>query len=148
MGGGRIVFVGNLPLDTREQELEDLFFKYGKIVKIDLKLPSRPPGFAFVEFEEVEDAERAVQGRDNHDFFGHKLRVRGVGSSMANRMVWGLGGAWFVPLTQAHEELQDQRCLGFFACKESADFACSAHPQAGSSEPTVPLKRQSKHEHH
>lgn len=70
MGGGRIIFVGNLPLDVKEQELEDLFYKYGKIVKVDLKLPSRPPGFAFVEFEEAEDADAAVRGRDGHDFFG------------------------------------------------------------------------------
>ena len=75
MGSGRIIFVGNLPLDVRDSELEEVFYKYGKIVKIDLKLPSRPPGFAFIEFEEPEDAEAAVRGRDGYDFFGHQLRV-------------------------------------------------------------------------
>ena len=33
----RTVFVGNLPLDTRERELEDLFYKYGRITDLDLK---------------------------------------------------------------------------------------------------------------
>ncbi len=32
------VFVGNLPMDVREREVEDLFYKYGKIRSIDLKV--------------------------------------------------------------------------------------------------------------
>lgn len=71
----RRVFVGNLPQDIRERELEDLFYKYGRIVEIDLKLPPRPPGFAFVEFEDPRDATAAVQGRDGYDFYGNRLRV-------------------------------------------------------------------------
>jgi RNA recognition motif-containing protein len=43
---------GNLPLDVRERELDDLFYKYGRIRGIDLKTPSRPPAFAFVDFED------------------------------------------------------------------------------------------------
>ncbi|MQL94369.1 hypothetical protein Taro_027020 [Colocasia esculenta] len=45
----RTVYVGNLPGDIREREVEDLFCKYGPIVDIDLKIPPRPPGYAFVE---------------------------------------------------------------------------------------------------
>lgn len=44
------VYVGSLPIDVREREVEDLFYKYGRIRNIDLKTPSRPPAFAFVEF--------------------------------------------------------------------------------------------------
>lgn len=72
---GRIIYVGNLPLDIKEWELEDLFFKYGKIVNIDLKLPPRPPGFAFIEFEDPRDAMDAVKGRDRYEAFGEQLRV-------------------------------------------------------------------------
>lgn len=60
---------GNLPLDCRERELEDLFYKYGRIVNIDLKLPPRPPGFAFIQFEDPRDAEEVSagwQGRANN----------------------------------------------------------------------------------
>ena len=46
------VYVGNLPIDIRERELDDLFYKYGRIKDIDLKMPSRPPAFAFIAFEE------------------------------------------------------------------------------------------------
>ncbi|XP_011079670.1 serine/arginine-rich-splicing factor SR34-like [Sesamum indicum] len=71
----RTLYVGNLPGDIREREVEDLFYKYGTIVHIDLKIPPRPPGYAFVEFEEARDAEDAIRGRDGYDFDGHRLRV-------------------------------------------------------------------------
>ncbi|XP_022770897.1 serine/arginine-rich-splicing factor SR34-like isoform X1 [Durio zibethinus] len=71
----RTLYVGNLPGDVREREVEDLFYKYGPIAHIDLKIPPRPPGYAFVEFEEARDAEDAIRGRDGYDFGGHRLRV-------------------------------------------------------------------------
>ncbi|CAM8965839.1 hypothetical protein QQ045_005078 [Rhodiola kirilowii] len=69
------IYVGNLPADIREREVEDLFYKFGPIVDIELKIPPRPPGYAFVEFEDYRDAEDAVYGRDGYDFDGFKLRV-------------------------------------------------------------------------
>ncbi|XP_039030951.1 serine/arginine-rich-splicing factor SR34-like isoform X5 [Hibiscus syriacus] len=71
----RTLYVGNLPGDVREREVEDLFYKYGPIAHIDLKIPPRPPGYAFVEFEEARDAEDAIRGRDGYDFGGQRLRV-------------------------------------------------------------------------
>ncbi|KAL5218625.1 hypothetical protein ABZP36_019309 [Zizania latifolia] len=71
----RTIYVGNLPGDIREREVEDIFYKYGRIVDIDLKIPPRPPGYAFVEFEDPRDAEDAVAGRDGYNFDGHRLRV-------------------------------------------------------------------------
>ncbi|PIA61384.1 hypothetical protein AQUCO_00300728v1 [Aquilegia coerulea] len=71
----RTIYVGNLPGDIREREVEDLFYKYGPIVDIDLKIPPRPPGYAFVEFEDSRDAEDAIRGRDGYSFDGHRLRV-------------------------------------------------------------------------
>ncbi|KAK1427680.1 hypothetical protein QVD17_16372 [Tagetes erecta] len=46
-----------------------------RFVKIDLNVPPRPPGYAFVKFEEAHDAEDAIRGRDGYDFDGHRLRV-------------------------------------------------------------------------
>uniref|UniRef100_A0A2P2J5K5 Arginine/serine-rich splicing factor n=3 Tax=Rhizophora mucronata TaxID=61149 RepID=A0A2P2J5K5_RHIMU len=71
----RTLYVGNLPGDIREREIEDLFYKYGPIIDIDLKIPPRPPGYAFVEFEDPRDAEDAIYGRDGYDFDGYPLRV-------------------------------------------------------------------------
>eukprot|EP00250_Pteridium_aquilinum_P013635 c21470_g1_i2 orf=480-1214(-) len=69
------IYVGNLPGDVREEEIEDLFYKYGRIVDIDLKLPPRSPGFCFVEFEDARDAEDAVKGRDGIKYDGNTIRV-------------------------------------------------------------------------
>ncbi|PON34482.1 Splicing factor-like protein [Parasponia andersonii] len=71
----RTIYVGNLPGDIRMREIEDLFIKYGPIVDIDLKVPPRPPGYAFVEFEDPRDADDAIYGRDGYDLDGYRLRV-------------------------------------------------------------------------
>ncbi|PQM42866.1 serine/arginine-rich splicing factor SR30 isoform X1 [Prunus yedoensis var. nudiflora] len=69
------IYVGNLPGDIRMREIEDLFMKYGPIVDIDLKVPPRPPGYAFIEFEDARDADDAIYGRDGYNFDGYRLRV-------------------------------------------------------------------------
>ncbi|XP_022757986.1 serine/arginine-rich-splicing factor SR34-like isoform X2 [Durio zibethinus] len=70
--------------------------KYGPIAHIDLKNPPRPPGYAFVEFEEARDAEDAIRGRDGYDFGGHCLRVElahgGRGRSSLDRHTSHSGG--------------------------------------------------------
>lgn len=68
------VYVGNLPADIRARDLEDLFYKYGKIVDVDLHNRRGPP-FAFIEFEDPRDAEDAVRGRDGYVFDGYRIRV-------------------------------------------------------------------------
>ncbi|KAH6819065.1 SERINE-ARGININE PROTEIN 30 [Perilla frutescens var. frutescens] len=93
----RTIYVGNLPGDVRESEVEDLFYKYGPIVDIDLKMPPRPPGYAFVEFEEPRDADDAIRGRDGYDFDGCRLRVElahgGRGSSYERRSSYSSGSS-------------------------------------------------------
>ncbi|GMY21751.1 serine/arginine-rich splicing factor SR30-like isoform X3 [Fagus crenata] len=85
----RTIYVGNLPGDARMREVEDLFYKYGPIVDIDLKLPPRPPGYAFIEYEDPRDAEDAIYYRDGYNFDGYRLRVElahgGRGNSSSDR---------------------------------------------------------------
>ncbi|PKA57970.1 Pre-mRNA-splicing factor SF2 [Apostasia shenzhenica] len=94
---GRTIYVGNLPLDVRQWEIEDLFHKYGRIVEVELKNPPRPPGYCFVEFESSRDAEDAIRGRDGYNFDGYHLRVElahgGRGSSGGRSSRYGGGGA-------------------------------------------------------
>ncbi|KAJ0968637.1 hypothetical protein J5N97_025554 [Dioscorea zingiberensis] len=95
----RTIYVGNLPLDIRESEVEDLFYKYGRIVEIELKNPPRPPGYCFVEFESSRDADDAIRGRDGHLFDGYRLKVelahggRGQSSSIGRSSGYGSGGS-------------------------------------------------------
>ena len=63
-----------MPPDVRNKDIEDLFYKYGKIKYIDLKNRRGPP-FAFVEFDDPLDADDAIEGRDGYNFDGYKLRV-------------------------------------------------------------------------
>ncbi|KAK2823233.1 hypothetical protein Q7C36_019833 [Tachysurus vachellii] len=74
MADGRI-YVGNLPMDVQERDIEDLFFKYGKIRDIELKNNRGTIPFAFVRFEDPRDAEDAVYGRNGYGFGDCKLRV-------------------------------------------------------------------------
>eukprot|EP00602_Paraphysomonas_sp_CaronLab_P010238 CAMPEP_0185017486 /NCGR_PEP_ID=MMETSP1103-20130426/430_1 /TAXON_ID=36769 /ORGANISM="Paraphysomonas bandaiensis, Strain Caron Lab Isolate" /LENGTH=227 /DNA_ID=CAMNT_0027546915 /DNA_START=59 /DNA_END=743 /DNA_ORIENTATION=+ len=104
------IYVGNLPMDIREREIEDLFYKYGRIRDIDLKTPSRPPAYAFVSFEYQDDADDAIRGRDGYDFDGSRLRVeyskgsRGSDRGDSRRENRGRGGGrrseWRVIVTR------------------------------------------------
>ncbi|XP_074152282.1 serine/arginine-rich splicing factor 9 [Sminthopsis crassicaudata] len=71
---GRI-YVGNLPADVREKDLEDLFYKYGRIRDIELKNRRGLAPFAFVRFEDPRDAEDAIYGRNGYDYGQCRLRV-------------------------------------------------------------------------
>lgn len=45
------IYVGNLPPDIRTKDIQDLFYKFGKVLFVDLKNQRGPP-FAFVEFDD------------------------------------------------------------------------------------------------
>jgi len=68
------IYVGNLPPDIRERDVEDIFYKYGKITMIELKNSKGPP-FAFVEFDDPRDAADSVKYKDGYDYDGYVLRV-------------------------------------------------------------------------
>ncbi|CAI0453275.1 unnamed protein product [Linum tenue] len=91
----RTIYCGNLPADIRESEVEDIFYKYGRILDIELKIPPRPPCYCFVEFETSRDAEDAIRGRDGYNFDGCRLRVElahgGRGPSSSDRRSGGDG---------------------------------------------------------
>ncbi|KAK6190146.1 hypothetical protein SNE40_002076 [Patella caerulea] len=93
------IYVGNLPPDIRNKDIEDLFYKFGRITFIDLKNRRGPP-FAFVEFEDPRDAEDAVHHRDGYNYDGYTLRVEfprgasggGGGFQRSERGGFGGGG--------------------------------------------------------
>ncbi|KAK3083610.1 hypothetical protein FSP39_000230 [Pinctada imbricata] len=73
-GGDSRIYVGNLPPDIRTKDIEDLFYKYGRITFVDLKTRRGPP-FCFIEFEDPRDASDAVHSRDGYNYDGYTLRV-------------------------------------------------------------------------
>lgn len=70
--------MGNLSFDVSREELIEAFGAAGKVV--DAKVPTdretgRPRGFAFVEFESDEAAQRSIQLMNGKDLKGRALRV-------------------------------------------------------------------------
>jgi len=64
------VYVGRLSSRTDESELDYKFGKYGRIKTIDLK-----NGYAFVDFENEDDAEDSIYGLDGVDIDGSRVVV-------------------------------------------------------------------------
>ncbi|KAK1933734.1 Serine/arginine-rich-splicing factor SR34 [Phytophthora citrophthora] len=69
------VFVGNLPDDVRERDLSDKFERFGRITSVKIKFPQRPPPFAFISYDDEQDASDAVRSMNNAMFSGSRLRV-------------------------------------------------------------------------
>jgi len=69
-GGGKVVYVGRLGSRTRERDLEDVFGKYGRLRRLDLKA-----GYAFLEYDDARDAEDAIRSMDGSDLDGSRIVV-------------------------------------------------------------------------
>lgn len=72
------MYVGNLPFDSDEQELRDLFGEHGQVT--DVHLPTdretgRPRGFAFVTMDSKDAMVKAIKALDGEDFHGRALRI-------------------------------------------------------------------------
>ncbi|XP_074659895.1 serine/arginine-rich splicing factor 7-like isoform X2 [Tubulanus polymorphus] len=67
------VYVGDLPRDASEKDVEHAFSYYGTLRSV--WVARNPPGFAFVEFEDSRDAEDAVRGLDGRSFSDSRIRV-------------------------------------------------------------------------
>lgn len=71
------IYVGNLPWAATEEQVQDLFAEYGKVLSVKLvsdRKPAVPRGFGFVEMEDGE-AQAAIEALDNYSFGGRTLRV-------------------------------------------------------------------------
>uniref|UniRef100_A0A914P5B8 RRM domain-containing protein n=1 Tax=Panagrolaimus davidi TaxID=227884 RepID=A0A914P5B8_9BILA len=84
------VYVGNLSDNTQNEELDDIFRRYGKIRNI--WIARRPGGFGFVEFEDALDAEDAVKALDGTKVAGSRIKVELSRRKNNNRNSRGGGG--------------------------------------------------------
>ena len=72
------VFVRNLPFSTQEQELSDLFGKYGPLTEVTIpidKTTHRATGMAFITYMLPEHAVKAYQELDGQIFQGRLLHL-------------------------------------------------------------------------
>eukprot|EP01080_Neovahlkampfia_damariscottae_P006016 gene6016-10018_t len=71
----RILYVRNLPFKITSEEMYDIFGKYGAIRQIRLGNSNETRGTAFVVFEDVFDAKRAVDHLSGFNILGRYLIV-------------------------------------------------------------------------
>jgi RNA recognition motif-containing protein len=72
------LYVGNLPYQTTESDLQTLFESAGQVSTINIvrdRTTGQARGFAFVEMSDVEGAQRAINELDRHEYGGRNLTV-------------------------------------------------------------------------
>ena len=75
---GRKLYVGNLPFETSETDLQALFAQVGPVDSVRVMrdmATGRARGFAFVEMGSDTDAQSAVDKLHEQDFGGRRLTV-------------------------------------------------------------------------
>ncbi|KND93329.1 putative RNA-binding protein [Tolypocladium ophioglossoides CBS 100239] len=80
-GGGRQIYVANLPFNVGWQDLKDLFrqaARIGGVIRADVHIgpDGRPKGSGIVVFESPDDARNAIQQFNGYDWQGRMLEVR------------------------------------------------------------------------
>jgi RNA recognition motif-containing protein len=72
------IYVGNLPYQTNDEDLRELFSAYGNVSSARVimdKFSGQSRGFGFVEMPDKAEAEAAIQNTNGADFQGRSLRV-------------------------------------------------------------------------
>jgi len=72
------LYVGNLPYQTTESDLQALFESSGSVATINVvrdRATGQARGFAFVEMSDAESAQRAIKDLDRHEYGGRQLTV-------------------------------------------------------------------------
>ena len=74
----RKLYVGNLPYETGEADLQDLFARAGTVDTVKVMrdmVTGRARGFAFVEMSTDEEAQKAIADLNAHEMGGRGLTV-------------------------------------------------------------------------
>jgi cold-inducible RNA-binding protein len=75
---GRKLYVGNIPYETGENELEELFSRAGSVESVKVMrdmATGRARGFAFVEMSTDEEAQKAIADLNEYQMGGRGLTV-------------------------------------------------------------------------
>jgi RNA recognition motif-containing protein len=72
------LYVGNLPYETTETDLQALFAAAGQVSTVNIvrdRATGQARGFAFVEMTDAEGAQRAIAELNRHELGGRSLTV-------------------------------------------------------------------------
>lgn len=90
------LFVGKISFNTTEQSLEALFAEYGTVVSCSIakdRDSGRSRGFAFVEMETDEEAQKAIAALDGKTFEDREIVVN-IAKPREDRPRHGDGGGY------------------------------------------------------
>jgi len=88
------LYVGNLPFETTESDLQALFEASGAVASINIirdRATGQARGFAFVEMGDAAAAQQAINDLDKHAYGGRNLTVNEA-KPMESRSGGGGGG--------------------------------------------------------
>lgn len=126
------LYVGGLPAAATEASLHDAFIPFGEIADVKMPKNDNPKsaethrGFAYVEYEDADDAKEAMDNMDQSEFFGRIIKVHaakppksaneGLGSKTA---VWEQVSVFYLLIPVASFELYaDLNSAGGMACEK------------------------------
>lgn len=72
------IYIGNLPYEVTEQEVNEVFSEYGTVKRVSIPIDretGKVRGFGFVEMETEADEEPAIEALDGAEWMGRELRV-------------------------------------------------------------------------
>ena len=90
------LYVGNLPYETTEADLQALFESSGAVASVNLvrdRATGQARGFAFVEMQDASGAQKAINDLDKQNYGGRNLTVNEA-KPMAPRGSGGGGGGF------------------------------------------------------
>ena len=89
------LYVGNLPYETTESELQELFAGAGQVNTVSIvrdRMTGQARGFAFVEMSDAEGAQRAIAELNQHQMGGRSLTVNEAKPMAPRPSGGGFGG--------------------------------------------------------
>lgn len=92
---GQKLYVGNLPFQTEESELQDLFSRVGTVRSVTVmrdRATGQARGFAFVEMNTDEEAQKAIAELNEYQLGGRSLAVNEARPQAARPGGGGFGG--------------------------------------------------------
>lgn len=72
------LYVGNIQWDSTERELEELFAPFGKIISAQIikdHNSGKSKGFGFIEMENPDEADEAMQNLHGKELRGRTLKI-------------------------------------------------------------------------
>lgn len=91
------LYVGSLPYSVTEEELTNLFAAYGKVTSVRIitdKFTGQSKGFGFVEMENNDEAQKAIEAMNGAKLNGRTLIVNEARPEQKRERSGGGGGGF------------------------------------------------------